>query len=145
MLPVVPETVSYSDRQLATTAFVLNRSTKTYPFIVRALLLEAWRDTGGVHDTCGQGIKGTRPPNRSASPCVCHALKAYSTMAPKKKEEPKPAAPATPKPVEPERPKTPVFDPSTVAVRTKLLYISNDVKLDYCTVIVINMPFIFSF
>ncbi|XP_054480780.1 myosin, light chain 13 [Anoplopoma fimbria] len=35
-------------------------------------------------------------------------------MAPKKKEEPKPAAP--PKPPEPERPKTPVFDPATVTL-----------------------------
>ncbi|KAL3055317.1 hypothetical protein OYC64_018078 [Pagothenia borchgrevinki] len=38
-------------------------------------------------------------------------------MAPKKKEEPKPAAaPAAPKPPEPERPKTPVFDPATVTL-----------------------------
>lgn len=37
-------------------------------------------------------------------------------MAPKKKEEPKPAA-APPKPPEPERPKTPEFDPATVTVK----------------------------
>ncbi|KAF3858138.1 hypothetical protein F7725_011339 [Dissostichus mawsoni] len=38
-------------------------------------------------------------------------------MAPKKKEEPKPAAaPAAPKAPEPERPKTPVFDPATVTL-----------------------------
>lgn len=39
-------------------------------------------------------------------------------MAPKKKEEPKPA-PAPPKPAEPERPKTPVFDPASVTVKQK--------------------------
>lgn len=37
-------------------------------------------------------------------------------MAPKKKEEPKPAAAAPPKPPEPERPKTPEFDPASVTV-----------------------------
>ncbi len=37
-------------------------------------------------------------------------------MAPKKKEEPKPAAAPPPKPPEPERPKTPEFDPTTVTV-----------------------------
>ncbi|KAM6920496.1 myosin, light chain 13 [Lycodopsis pacificus] len=37
-------------------------------------------------------------------------------MAPKKKEEPKPAAAAPPKPPEPERPKTPAFDPATVTL-----------------------------
>lgn len=37
-------------------------------------------------------------------------------MAPKKKEEPKPAA-APPKPPEPERPKTPAFDPASVTVK----------------------------
>ena len=38
-------------------------------------------------------------------------------MAPKKKEEPKPAAAPAPKPPEPERPKTPEFDPATVTVK----------------------------
>ena len=37
-------------------------------------------------------------------------------MAPKKKEEPKPAAPVAPKPPEPELPKTPEFDPTSVTL-----------------------------
>lgn len=46
-------------------------------------------------------------------------------MAPKKKEEPKPAA-APPKPPEPERPKTPEFDPTTVTVnKTKTAILRN--------------------
>lgn len=39
-------------------------------------------------------------------------------MAPKKKEEPKPA-PAPPKPPEPEVPKIPDFDPASVTVKHK--------------------------
>jgi len=42
-------------------------------------------------------------------------------MAPKKKEEPKAAAPA-PKPPEPERPKTPDFDPTSVTVNHQPTY-----------------------
>lgn len=81
---------------------------------------------GGGDDTSGQWIKGPSPkwaPSiRSVlDPSAVSVLPIVSwepqTMAPKKKEEPKPAAAAPPKPPEPERPKTPEFDPTSVTVK----------------------------